>query len=112
MPDGINFQIAAFAYGNIKDYLIHVIAVLSIIELKGMALDIKNAWGAIVAVRMEMKPYFEFPENETEAEKEDWKQTLSEYKEILKAKKSFVVNETQKAYKVFHSFVIGDLGSQ
>ncbi len=32
MPDGTNFQMAAFTYGNNKDYLIHVIAVLCIIN--------------------------------------------------------------------------------
>ncbi len=90
---------AAFTHGNNEEYLVHVIAVLRIIEQKGMALDMKKAWGAIVEVRGEMNPYFEFCENETEAEKEIWKQTLSEYKEILKAKKSFAVAETQKAYK-------------
>jgi hypothetical protein len=61
---------------------------------KGWHLTKKKAWGAIVEDRREMKPYFEFPENETEAEKEIWKQALSKYKEILKAKKSFVVAET------------------
>jgi hypothetical protein len=55
-----------------------------------------------------MKPYFHFPEDETEAVKEIQKQTLSKYKEILKAKKDFVIAETQKKYKVFHCFVIGD----
>jgi hypothetical protein len=76
MPDGTNFQIAAFAYGNNEEYIVHVIAVLCIIDQKGMALDIKKAWGALVEVRREMKPFFEFPENKTEAEKEVWKQVL------------------------------------
>jgi hypothetical protein len=48
-----------------------------------MASEIKVAWDAIIKVRREMKPYFLFPENETKAEREVWKQTLSEYKEIL-----------------------------
>jgi hypothetical protein len=64
-------------YRNNKDYLIHIITILCIIEQKEMASEIKKAWGALVEVRREMKPYFEFPENETEAEKEIWKQTLS-----------------------------------
>ena len=83
MPDGTNFQMAPFAYGTNEDYLVHVIAVLRIIEQKGMASEIKVAWDAIIKVRREMKPYFLFPENETIAEREVWKQTLSEYKEIL-----------------------------
>jgi hypothetical protein len=56
-----------------------------------MASYIKVAWEAIVKVRREMKPYFEFPEDETEAAKEIRKQTLSKYKEILKVKKSFAI---------------------
>jgi hypothetical protein len=40
MPYGTNFQMAAFAYRNNVDYLIHVIAILRIIEQKGMASDI------------------------------------------------------------------------
>jgi hypothetical protein len=68
--------------------------------------------GEIVEVRREMKPYFEFPENKTKAEKEVWKQTLSEYKELLKVKKSFAITETQKAYEVFRCFVIGNPQTQ
>jgi hypothetical protein len=44
-----------------------------------MVSDIKKAWEAIAEVRREMKPYFEFPEDETEPAKEIQKQTLSEY---------------------------------
>jgi hypothetical protein len=55
-PDGINFQMAAFAYGSNEEYLIHIIAVLCIIEQKEMASDIKKAWEAIVEDRREMKP--------------------------------------------------------
>jgi hypothetical protein len=103
---------AAFLYGNNEEYLIHVIAVLHIIEKKEMASDTKKAWGAIVEVRREMKPYFEFPESKTEAEKEIWKQTLSKYIEILKAKKSFAIAKTQKAYKMFCCFNIGNPRTQ
>jgi hypothetical protein len=112
MPDGTNFLMAAYVYMNNEEYRIHVIAVLRIIKQKGMALDIKKAWGAIVEVRREMKPYFEFPQNKTEAEKEVWKQTLSKYKELLMAKKSFAVTETQKVYKVFCCFVAGNPQTQ
>jgi hypothetical protein len=112
MPDGTNFQMAAFAYGNNEDYIVHIIAVLCIIEQKWMASDIKNSWGALVEVRSEMKPFFEFPENETEAEKEVRKQMLSKYNEILKVKKSFAVAETQKAYEVLRCFVVGNPQTQ
>jgi hypothetical protein len=59
-----------------------------------------------------MKPYFLFPEDETKAAKEIWRQTLSKYKEILKAKKSITIAKTQKAYKMFHCFVVGDPQTQ
>jgi hypothetical protein len=70
------------------------------------------AWDAILEVRREMKPYFQVPEDETEAAKELWKQTLSKYKEILKAKKVFVVPETQKAFEMFRLFVVSNSQTQ
>ncbi len=112
MPDGTNFAMAAFVYGTNEDYLIHVIAVVCIIKKKGLASEIQVAWDLITEVRREMKPYFIFLEDKTEAAKEIWKQTLSEYKEILKAKKVFVIAKTQKAYKMFHCFVVGDPQTQ
>jgi hypothetical protein len=51
MPDRANFQMAAFAYGNNEEYLVHIITILCIIDQKEMALDIKKAWGALVEVR-------------------------------------------------------------
>jgi hypothetical protein len=104
MPDGTNFGMAAFAYGTNEDYLVHVIAILHIIEKKGLASEIKVAWDAILKVRRKLKPYFLFPEDETEAAKEIRKQTLSEYKEIHKAKKGYAIAKTQKAYKMFSCF--------
>jgi hypothetical protein len=59
-----------------------------------------------------MKPYFEFPEDKTETAKEIQKQTLSKYKEILKVKKSFTIVETQRAYKMFDCFIVGDPQTQ
>ncbi len=112
IPDSTNFGMAAFAYGTNKDYLIHIIAVLRIIEKKGLVSDIKVAWDAIIEVRREMKPYFLLPEDETEAAKEIQKQTLDEYKEILKAKKVFAIAKTQKTYKMFCCFVVDNPQSQ
>jgi hypothetical protein len=112
MPDGTNFQMVAFAYRNNEEYPIHVITVLGIVVQKEMASDIKKAWEAIVKGRREMKPYFEFPEDETEAAKKNWKQTLSEYKEILKTKNSVAIAKTQKAYEIFCSFVVDDSQTQ
>ncbi len=94
MPYGTNFRKAVFACGTNKDYLVHAITILRIIKKKGLVSDIKVAWDAILEVRREVKPYFLFPEDETEATKEIWKQTLSEYKEILKAKKGFTIAKT------------------
>ncbi len=99
-------------HGTNEDYLVHVIAVLRIIKKKGLASDIKVAWDSILEVRREMKPYFQFPEDETETAKEIWKQTLSKYKEILKAKKGFAIAETQKAYEMFRCFVVGNPQTQ
>ncbi len=112
MPDGTNFQMVTFVYGTNEDYLVHVIPVLLIIKQKGMASEIKVAWEVVVKVRREMKPYFLFPEDKTEAMKEIWKQTHSEYKEILKAKKQIAIAKTQKAYKMFCCFVVGNLQTQ
>ncbi len=112
MPDGTNFLMTAFAYGTNEDYLVHVIAVLRIIKKKGMASDIKVTWEVMVEVRREMKPYFLFPEDETKAAKEIWKQMLSEYKEVIKAKENFAIAKTQKAYKMFCCFVVGNPRTQ
>jgi hypothetical protein len=112
MPDGTNFQMAAFVYGTNEDNLVHIIAILHIIKQKGMASDIKVAWEAKVEDKRELKPYFEFPEDETEAAKEIWKQRLSEYKEILNVKKSFAIAKTQQAYEMFHCFVVGNPRTQ
>ncbi len=112
MPGGTNFQMATFAYGTNEDYFVHVIAVLRIIEQKGMASEIKVAWDAIIEVRREMKPHFLFPEDKTKAAKEVWKQTLSKYKEILKAKKKLVIAKIQKVYKMFRCFIVGNPQTQ
>ncbi len=63
--------------------------------------EIKVAWDAILEVRKEMRPYFQVPEDETEAAKELRKQMLSEYKEILKAKKVFAVAKTKRHSRCF-----------
>jgi hypothetical protein len=72
-----------------------------------MEQDVKKAFQVLVEVGREMKPLFKFPDDKTEAEKEEQKQKLLEYKEILKAKKSITVAEAQKAYKLFCCFIIG-----
>jgi hypothetical protein len=99
MPNGTNFGMATLTYGTNEDYFVHFIAILKIIEKKGLASEIKVAWDAILKVRREMKPYFQFPKDETEAAKELQKQTLSKYKETLKTKKVFTVAKTQRHSK-------------
>jgi hypothetical protein len=41
-----------------------------------------------------MAPYFQFPQDESEEAKKLWKDTLSKFKEILKAKKVTVIAKT------------------
>jgi hypothetical protein len=77
-----------------------------------MEQDVRTAFHALVEVRREMMPLFEFPDDKTEAKKEEQKQKLLEYKEILKAKKSVAVAEAQKGYKLFRCFVVGESQTQ
>ncbi len=70
-----------------------------------MASEIKVAWDAMIEVRREMKPYSLFPEDKTKAAKEIWKQTLSNYKVILKAKKKIAIFQNPKGIQdvlLFH----------
>jgi hypothetical protein len=60
----------------------------------------------LVKIRKEMNAFFNFPEDKTAAEKEARKKKLSNLNESLKAKKSFAVDKAQKAYKLYHSFVV------
>jgi hypothetical protein len=59
-----------------------------------------------------MSPFFNFPEDETMAEKEARKKKLADLNDSLKAKKSFVVDQAQKAYELFRCFVIGKAQTQ
>jgi hypothetical protein len=61
---------------------------------------------ALVVVRKKMSPHFDFPEGKTPAEKEARKKKLVELNESLKAKKSFVVDQAQKVYKLFHCLIV------
>ncbi len=53
----------------------------------------KEAFAALVKVRKEMSPFFNFPEDKTLAEKEARKKKLVNLNKSLKAKKPFVVNQ-------------------
>jgi hypothetical protein len=98
LPDRTKFQMPTYGSGNNKEYLVHIIAVLRLVEQKGTAAEVKEAFAALVKVRKEMNPLFNFPEDETPAEKESGKKKLMDLNESLKAKKSFAVKQAQKAY--------------
>ncbi len=63
-------------------------------------------------VRKEMSHFFNFPEDETPAEKEARKKKLANLNESLKAKKSFAIDQAQKAYKLFCCFIVGEARTQ
>ncbi len=75
--DGTKFQMPTYSSGNNKEYLLHIIAVLRLVEQKGTAAEVKEAFTALVKVRKEMSPFFNFPEDETPAEKEVRKKKLA-----------------------------------
>ncbi len=105
LPEGTKFQMPTYGSGNNEECLVHVIAVLRLVEQKGTAAEVKEAFAALVKVRKEMSPFFNFPEDETPAEKEARTKKLANLNESLKAKKSFAVNQAQKAYELFCCFV-------
>ncbi len=105
--DGTKFQMPTYSSGNNKEYLVHVIDILQLVEHKGTAAEVKEAFVALVKVRKEMSPFFNFPEDETPAKKEARKKKLTNLNKSLKAKKSFTVDQAQKAYELFCCFVVG-----
>jgi hypothetical protein len=101
-----------YSSGNNEEYLVHVIAVLRLVEQKGTAAEVKEAFAALVKVRKEMSPFSNFPEDETPSKKEARKKKLANLNKSLKAKKTFAVDQAQKAYKLFHCFVVGKARTQ
>ncbi len=59
-----------------------------------------------------MSPFFNFPEDKTVAKKEERKKKFIILNESLKAKKSFVVKQAQKAYELFRCFIVGKAQTQ
>jgi hypothetical protein len=110
--DGTKFQMPTYGSGNNEEYLFHVIAVLRLVEQKGTAAEVKEAIAALVKVRKELSPFFNFPEDETPAEKEARKKKLADLNKSLKAKKFFAVNQAQKAYKLFRCFIVLEAQTQ
>ncbi len=107
LPNKMKFQMPTYGSGNNEEYLVHVIAVLQLVEQKGTAAKVKEAFAALVKVRKEMSPFFNFPEDKTVVKKEARKKKLSNLNKSVKAKKSFAVEQAQKAYKQFRCFVVG-----
>jgi hypothetical protein len=103
---------STYGSGNNKEYLIQVIAILRLIKQKGTAAEVKVAFAVLVKVRKEMSPFFNFPEDKTVAKKEAKKKELGDLNESLKAKISFTVEQAQKAYKLFHCFIVGKVQMQ
>ncbi len=97
-----------FGSGNNKEYLLHVITVLRLVEQKGTAAEVQEAYAALITIRKEMSPSFNFPEDETVATKEARKKKLNKLNESLKAKEIFTVEVAQKAYELFCCFVVGE----
>jgi hypothetical protein len=77
LPDGTKFQMPTYGSGNNKEYLVHIIAVLHLVEQKRTAAKVQDAFAALVAVRKEMSPFFNFPEDKTVAAKEARKKKLN-----------------------------------
>jgi hypothetical protein len=112
LPNGTKFQMPTYRTGNNKEYLVHIIIILHLVKQKGTAAKVKEAFAAFVAVRKEMSPLLEFPDDKTTTKKEAKKKKLNKPKEALKAKKDVAVAEAQKAYKLFHCFVVGKAQTQ
>jgi hypothetical protein len=106
IPDGTKFQMSTYGTGNNKEYLIHIIAVMHLIEQKRTAAEVKEAFTALVEVRKEMSPLFNFPDDKTASKKQEQRNKLNKLTETLKATKNFAVAEVQKAYELFH-FIVG-----
>jgi hypothetical protein len=112
LPDGTKFQMPTYGSGNNKEYLVHVIAILRLIKQKGTSVNVKEAFAALVKVRKEMSPFFNFPEDESAADKEAKKRKLRKLNKYLKVKKSFAAEQAQKAYKLFRCFLVGEAQTQ
>jgi hypothetical protein len=112
LPDRTKFQMPTYGSGKNKTYLVHIIAILQLIEQKGTSANVKEAFAALVKVRKEMSPFFNFPDDESAAKKEVRKKKLSKINKSLKVKKSFAVKQAQKAYELFRCFVVGKARTQ
>ncbi len=58
------FQMPTYGTSNNKEHFVHAIAILHLVEQKGTAAEVTEAF-AFVAVRKEMSPLLDFPEDKT-----------------------------------------------
>jgi hypothetical protein len=107
LPGGTKFQMPTYRTGNNEEYPVHVITILHLVEQKGTTARVKEVFAAFVAVRKEISPLLELPDDKTATEKEARKKNLNNLKEALKAKKDIAVEKAQKAYKLFRCFIAG-----
>ncbi len=63
---------------NNEEYLVHVIAILYLVKQKGTADKVKEAFAAFVAVRKEISPLLEFPDDKTATEKKSKKEEFEQ----------------------------------
>jgi hypothetical protein len=70
LPDGTYFRLSAFGQGNNKEYLVHVITIEHLLELKGAIQDIGKAFQAILEVRKQLDLLLEAPKGKTKVEKD------------------------------------------
>jgi hypothetical protein len=115
------FQMSTYGTGNSKEYLVHVFAILGLVEQKRTAAKVKEAFAAFIAVRKEMSHFFFDslmtrlqPRKKQEKRSKARKKKLNNLKdkEALKAKKDIGVAEAQKAYELFRCFVVGEARMQ
>ncbi len=92
LPDRTRFQMPTYGSGNNKDYLIHIIAVLRLVKQKGTAAEVKEAFEALVAVRKEMSPFFNFPEDETVAAKKQERRSSTRSTSPSRSRKLLLLN--------------------
>jgi hypothetical protein len=61
LPNRMKFQMPTYSSGNNEEYLVHIIIVLQLVEQKGTAAKVKEAFAALVKVRTGDEPLLQFP---------------------------------------------------
>jgi hypothetical protein len=76
LPNGTKFQMSTYGTRNNMEYLVHVIAVMRLIKQKGTAAEVKEPFAALVDIRKEMSPLFNFSDNKIASKKQEQKTSL------------------------------------